>query len=408
MTTRDDCLRWDAENPLAFARERFRLPGGVIYLDGNSLGALPRATPARMAQAVEHEWGERLIASWNEAGWIDLPAKLGGAIARLIGAGADEVVVADSTSVNLFKAAAAALHATGRRVILHEAGDFPTDSYVLEGLARVAGAELRLVDRDRVAEALTDDVGVLVLTHVHYRSGAVHDMAGVNAAAQAAGAQVVWDLSHSAGALDVRLNDSGAEYAVGCGYKYLNGGPGAPAFLYVARGRQADFANPLSGWMGHAAPFAFQQGYAPAAGVLRGLCGTPPVLSMTALEQGLATFEGVDMAALRAKSMRLTSLFLDLVAERCAGFGLETACPPGAAVRGSQVSLRHPHGYEIVQALIAEGVVGDFRAPDVLRFGFAPLYVSCTDVFDAVETLRRVMAEERWRDTRFSVRLPVT
>lgn len=408
MTTRDECRRLDAEDPLAFTRERFRLPHGVIYLDGNSLGALPRATPERLATAVEHDWGERLIASWNEAGWIDMPARLGGLIARLVGAGEDEVVVADSTSVNLFKAAAAALQASGRRVILHESGDFPTDSYVMEGLARLAGAELRLVARDGLAEALTDEVGVLVLTHVHYRTGAVHDMAGVNAAARAVGAAVVWDLSHSAGALDVRLNQSGAEYAVGCGYKYLNGGPGAPAFLYVARERQADFANPLSGWMGHAAPFAFQQGYAPAAGVLRGLCGTPPVLSMVALEQGLATFDGVEMPALRAKAMRLTQLFLDLAAERCGGFGLEPACPADAEGRGNQASLRHPHGYEIVQALIADGVVGDFRAPDVLRFGFAPLYVGFADVFDAVERLRIVLTEERWRDTRFSVRLPVT
>ena len=395
----------DAADPLAFARERFRIPDGVIYLDGNSLGALPAAAPDRLAQAIEHEWGERLIASWNEAGWVDLPRRLGDRIAPLIGATPGSVVVADSTSVNLFKCAAGALQARRpRRVILAEASDFPTDAYVLEGLAALAGAELRLVARDDVRSALTQEVAVLVLTHVHYRSGAIHDMAALNAAAQAVGALTVWDLSHSAGALAVRLDADGADYAIGCGYKYLNGGPGAPAFLYVAPRHQATFANPLSGWFGHAAPFAFQQAYAPTAGAARGQAGTPPILSMIALEQGLATFDGIDMTAARLKAMQLSQAFL----EGALALGLQPACPTDPQLRGNQVTLHHPHAYAVVQALIADGVVGDFREPDIMRFGFAPLYLRHADVAEALERLRRVLAEERWRDAKFQVRLPVT
>jgi len=404
-----DAARLDAADPLAFARERFDLPDGVIYLDGNSLGALSRATPERMARAVRNEWGERLIASWNEAGWVDLPQRLGERIGRLVGAERGSVVVADSTSVNVFKLAASALRQnTPRRVILAEADDFPTDVYVLQGLGRLTGAELRLVARDAIEPALTEEVAVVVLTHVHFRTGAIHDMARLSARAASVGALSVWDLSHSAGALQVRLDADGADFAVGCGYKYLNGGPGAPAFLYVAARHQSAFQNPLSGWFGHAEPFAFAQDYAPVAGAARGLAGTPPILSMIALEQGLATFDGVDMAAARAKAMRLTQLFLDLALDRCGGFDLQAACPLDPAARGAQVSLRHPRGFAIVQALIADGVVGDFRGPDVLRFGFAPLYVGYADVVEAVGRLHRVLTEERWRDPRFSIRAAVT
>lgn len=395
----------DAEDPLAFTRERFRIPDGVIYLDGNSLGAMPAAAPERLARAVGHEWGERLIASWNEAGWIDLPKRLGGKIATLVGAEPGSVVVTDSTSVNLFKAVAGALRLRPeRRVIVSEAGDFPTDAYVLEGLAALSGCRLRLVARDEIAGALTDEVAVLALSHVHYRSGAVHDMAAISAPAHAVGALAVWDLSHSAGALTVQLAADGADFAVGCGYKYLNGGPGAPAFLYVAPRHQGDFANPLSGWFGHAAPFAFEQGYRPAEGATRALTGTPPVLSMTALEQGLATFDGVDLGALREKAKRLSQAFL----QGAMALGLEPACPLDGDARGNQASFHHPHAYALVQALIADGVVGDFREPDIARFGFAPLYLSYADIAEALTRLETILVKERWRHASFQVRLPVT
>lgn len=410
-----DAARLDAEDPLAFTRARFRIPEGVIYLDGNSLGAMPKAAPERLSRTVEHEWGERLIASWNEAGWIDLPQRLGDRIAALVGAEAASVVVTDSTSVNLFKAVAGALRLRPeRRVIISEAGDFPTDAYVLQGLATQTGAELRLVARSEIEAALSDEVAVLALSHVHYRSGAIHDMGAITTRAHSVGAQAVWDLSHSAGALPVQLARDGADFAVGCGYKYLNGGPGAPAFLYVAPRHQAGFANPLSGWFGHAAPFDFEQNYRPAERATRGLTGTPPVLSMSALEQGLATFDGVEVTALREKAKRLTGLFFDAVMAFGRPYGIEPACPERPEDRGNQVGFHHDDAYAIVQALIADGVVGDFRADHrgggagLLRFGFAPLYLRHADALEGAARFRRVMEEERWRDERFSIRLAVT
>ena len=407
--TRDACAQRDAVDPLAGRRALFELPDGVVYLDGNSLGALPKSVKPRVDAAVTREWGQDLIRSWNSAGWIDLPAKVGARIAPLIGAEPDEVVCADSTSVNLFKLAAAAVALRPeRRVIVTEPGNFPTDLYILQGLRDFhgRGLELRIVAADRIAEAIDEDVAAVVLTHAHYKTGRLHDMAAITARAHAAGALALWDLSHSAGALEVDLNGCKADLAVGCGYKYLNGGPGAPAFLFVTRRHQAQLRTPLSGWMGHARPFAFQDDYEPAAGVLRGLCGTPSVLALTALDAALDAFDGVSMADLRAKSMALGELFLALVDARCGGF--TPACPADPAARGSQVSLHHAHGYAIMQALIERGVIGDFRAPDILRFGFAPLYVRYVDVWDAVETLRRVMHEESWREARYSEVAAVT
>jgi kynureninase len=409
-TTRDDALALDRADPLAFARERFELPPGVIYLDGNSLGARPRATPAALARVAEEEWGRGLIRSWNRAGWIDAPLRIGGAIARLVGAAADEVAVTDSTSVNLYKLASAALALRpGRRVILSEPGNFPTDLYMLQGLCEQLGgsAELRLVPRDRIAEALDETVAVLVLTHVHYTSGQVFDMVALTARAHAAGVLVLWDLSHSTGALPVDLNGAQADLAVGCGYKYLNGGPGAPAFAYVARRHQPVLRQPLAGWMGHAAPFAFVDDYQPADGIARVLCGTPSVLAMAALECGVATFDGVEMADVRAKSMSLSSLFLDRLEDRLPGM-FELVSPRSASDRGSHVSLAHPNGYAIMAALIEAGVIGDFRAPDRLRFGFTPLYLSHAEVFDAVEILAGIVERETWRAPRFAVRQAVT
>ncbi|MEY3293282.1 MAG: kynureninase [Pseudomonadota bacterium] len=410
MTTRQDCVELDAVDPLGVVRERFSLPDGVIYLDGNSLGALPVAAAKAVDEAVTRQWGEDLIASWNKHGWIGLPQRVGGRIAHLIGAGADEVVAADSVSVNLFKLAAAAVGARGgRRVMLTEGGDFPTDLYILQGLAgMMPEVELRVVEPGGIEAALDDRVAVVLLSHVHYRSGAVRDMAGLNTAIRAAGALSLWDLSHSAGVLDVDLNRAGADLAAGCGYKYLSGGPGAPAYLFVARRHQAALRNPLSGWMGHARPFDFVDDYAPAPGIDRWLCGTPPILSLTALDAALDAFSGVDMAAVRAKAGALGDLFIERVGARCAGKGLALASPRDATARGGQVSFRHPQGWAVMQNLIARGVIGDFRSPDVIRFGFAPLYVRHVDVWDAVEVLGEILDAESWRDPRYQTVAAVT
>ena len=406
--TRDEAITLDRADPLAGRRDLFELEDGLIYLDGNSLGALPRAVKGRLAEAVEAEWGRGLIRSWNDASWIDLPSRVGATIAGLIGAAPYEVIAADSTSVNLFKLAAGAMAMRpGRKVILSEPGNFPTDLYILQGLAQfLPGVELRLAMPGDLHDALDDSVALLLLTHAHYKTGELHDMKALTSRAHEVGALALWDLSHSAGALEVDLNGAGADLAVGCGYKYLNGGPGAPAFAFVARRHQAAFQSPLTGWMGHAQPFAFTDEYAPGQGMLRALCGTPSVLGLTALEAALSAFDGVAMSALRAKSRALGDLFLDLVEARCPGFGI--ACPRNSEQRGSQVSLTHANGYPIVQALIARGVVGDFRAPDVLRFGFAPLYVRYVDVWDAVEHLVQVMARGEWRGERFNQVAAVT
>jgi kynureninase len=408
--TREAALAMDAADELAFLRESFVLPAGVVYLDGNSLGALPRATAARLLEVVEREWGERLIRSWNESGWIELSARVAGRIAGLVGAAPAEIAVADSTSVNLFKLLAGALRLRpGRRVVLSEAENFPTDLYVAEGLASlVDGLELRLVPRAGLAAALDERVAVLMLTQVDFRSGEIHDLAAWAGAAHAKGALALFDLSHSAGAMPVDLDATGADLAVGCGYKYLNGGPGAPAYAFVARSHQDAFVTPLAGWMGHAEPFAFDAGYRPAPGVARLACGTPPILSLAALECGVETIERGGVARLRRKSMALTELFVRLVEQQCAGLSLSLASPPEAEGRGSQVSLRHPEGYAIVQALIARGVIGDFRAPDLLRFGFAPAYLRFVDAWDAVAALRAVMAEREWDRPQHRARSKVT
>ncbi|MGD0193085.1 MAG: kynureninase [Rhizomicrobium sp.] len=406
-----DCAKMDADDPLSSARARFVIPDDVIYLDGNSLGALPGSAPARVSRVVDTEWGRDLITSWNRHDWIGMPARLGARIAPLIGAAPDEVIVADSTSVNLFKLAAAAMRLQApRRVILTETRNFPTDLYVLQGLEALLGgaASLNMVARERLSTSLTSDVALLALTHGDFRTGELHDMQALTEAAHAAGALVLWDLSHSAGAMDLHLDACAADFAIGCGYKYLNGGPGAPAYLYVARKHQASLHQPLSGWMGHAAPFEFGEQYRPADGMARLLCGTPPVISMAALEEGLKTFDGIDMRDVRAKSKALGDLFLSLVETRCADAGFGIACPKDSSRRGSQVSLKHAHGYAIMQALIDAGVIGDFRAPDTLRFGFAPLYTRYVDVWNAVEKLAAIMSSETWKQERFQIRAAVT
>lgn len=380
----------------------------MIYLDGNSLGALPKATAARVTQVVEQEWGQSLIRSWTDHGWIDLQFRVGEKIGRLIGAAAGTTVVADSTSVNLFKLLSAALDLRpDRTVILTEEGNFPTDLYMAQGLMALLGRGhlLRPVPATGLVDAMDRDVAVLMLTHVNYRSGAMHDMAALTRAAHGVGALVLWDLSHSVGAVPLRLDADGVDLAVGCGYKYLNGGPGAPAFLHVARGLQHDLRLPLTGWLGHAEPFAFESEYRPANGIARAVVGTPPVISLAALEVGVDLALHVPMAAVRAKSLRLAELFIALMASE-PGFRLLT--PRNAERRGSQVSFAHSDGYAIMQALIEGGVIGDFRAPDVLRFGLAPLYVRFVDVWDAVAALREVMRAEAWRDPRFQQQRKVT
>ena len=490
MKSRSDCSALDAADALATLRDQFTLPEGVIYLDGNSLGALPKATAARVQQVVEQEWGEGLIRSWNTAGWIAQANRIGNAIAPLVGAGPNELIVGDSTSVNLYKALSAAIaicktDSPARKRIVSERSNFPTDLYIADSLAREHGFTLVLIEAEDLGAHLNDELAVLMLTHVNYRTGRMHDMAQVSRAAHAVGALVVWDLAHSAGAVPVALRGAAAnaaaadlhgqasaaagfdgseseaadfeggereaaDFAVGCGYKYLNGGPGAPAFVWahprhLRRMDREQWRQPLSGWLGHAAPFAFTTDYRPAPGIQRFVCGTPPVLAMAALECGVAVFAAAEglggLAALRIKSLALSALFIELVEARCAGHGLALVTPREDALRGSQVSFAHAHGFAVMQALIARGVIGDFRAGgvepapataasasegthpsgragaaaaraaesgDLLRFGFTPLYTRFADVWDAVEHLRGVLASGEWREARFNQRAAVT
>lgn len=407
MTPEIRAAEFDAADPLAGYRQRFTLPEGVIYLDGNSLGALPKATPAALARVVESEWGEGLIRSWNSAGWFDMASRIGGKIAPLIGAAPHEVIACDSTSVNLFKLIAAALHMRpGRKVVLSEPGNFPTDLYMIAGLEAQGLAERRLAERDNLVAALGDDVALLMLTHAHYKTGALHDMAALTRAAHEAGALVLWDLSHSTGALPVDLNAVEADFAVGCGYKYLCGGPGAPAFAFVAERHQAGLQQPLTGWFGHAAPFAFSDDYAGAPGIERLQCGTPPVLGLAALEVGVDLIVGIGVDRLYAKSQALSEFFLECLMAH--GVHLDLVSPPRSDERGSQLSFRAPHAYAICQALIARGVIGDFRAPDVLRLGFAPAYLSFADMAAAARHLSEVLASGEWQLEEFNKRAAVT
>jgi len=423
MTSRDDCAARDAGDPLAPLRDLFAIEHidqqGLVYLDGNSLGVLPKAAIARVREVVEQEWGVGLIRSWNEAGWIDLAQRIGDRIATLIGARPGEIAIGDSTSVNVFKALHAALALNpGRARILSERINFPTDLYIAETLARDRGLELMLVDHTEIASHLDDRVAVLLLTHANYRTGQMHDMRVLTKAAHDAGAITIWDLAHSAGAAPVDLHGADADFAVGCGYKYLNGGPGAPAFIWanakhLDRMDREGWRQPLSGWLGHAAPFAFTPDYQPAPGILRFICGTPPVLSLAALDCGVDTVLAANqhggMRAIREKSLALTDLFIVLVEERCAGHGLTLVTPRDQRARGSQVSLAHDSdAYAVMQALIARGVIGDFRPPDILRFGFTPLYTRFVDVWDAVDRLQQVMTSGEWREPRFAVRAAVT
>ena len=406
--TLDEARSLDAADPLAFTRERFHLPEGLIYLDGNSLGCLPVATAERVGALIRHEWGDDLIAGWTRHGWIDAPARTAAKLTAILGARPEELLIADSTSVSLFKLLAAAVRAKPqRRVILTQEGNFPTDLYVAEGLAEMLGLELRRVAGEEIAQSIDEDTAVVTLTHVNYRSSARHDMRAINEAAKAAGAMAVWDLSHSAGAVELALDEDGCDLAVGCGYKYLNGGPGAPAFVYVADRLQEEIRSPLQGWMGHSEPFAFEESFRPVAGIARFLTGTPSILALAALDCGLETFAGVVMADVEAKARRLSQLFIDEAEARC-GDEVRLASPREPEQRGSHVSFAHPQGYAVMQALIARGVIGDFRAPDLIRFGFAPLYNRFEEVWRAAEAIGEVLGTGEWDRPRFRERGKVT
>ena len=405
MLERARCL--DAGDPLKEFRERFDVPEGVIYLDGNSLGCLPKATPERLEQVVREEWGRDLIRSWNSAGWIDLSSKIGTKIAPLIGARADEVIACDSTSINLFKLISAALAMRpGRKVVLSEPGNFPTDLYMIEGLERQGLAERRLAPREALADAPDGDVALLLLTHTHYKTGELFDMAALTHAAHEAGALVLWDLSHSGGALPVDLNGCEADFAVGCGYKYFNGGPGAPAYAFVAERHLKAARQPLTGWMGHAAPFAFSDDYKAAPGVEKLLCGTPPILGLAALEVGVDLVAEIGVDRLYEKSQALSEFFRQCLSER--GVVLDLVSPTDPDARGSQLSFRHDEAYAICQALIARGVIGDFRDPDILRFGFAPAYLRFEDMAEAARHLAEVLETGEWQKAGFRERAAVT
>lgn len=393
----------------AATRAAFVLPEGIIYLDGNSLGPLPKAAAARVAQAVEAEWGQMLITGWNRAGWMEQPARVGDRIARLIGAEPGTVVMGDTLSIKVYQALASALEMNpGRRVILSDTGNFPSDLYMADGLVRTLGDgySLRTVAPEEVLDAIDETVAVTMITEVDYRTGRKHDMAAITARAHQMGALTVWDLAHSAGALPVDLAGVGADFAVGCTYKYLNSGPGGPAFIYVAP-RHAEAARPaLSGWLGHEAPFAFDLAYRPGRGVERMRVGTPPVLQLAALEAAMDVWDMVTMAEVRARSVELTEGFIKGVEAACPGLTL--ASPRDPESRGSQVSFRHPEGYAIMQALIARGVIGDFRAPDILRFGFTPLYIGPEEVAAAVAVLAEVMDKGLWDRPEYKTRARVT
>ncbi|QZP20469.1 kynureninase [Pseudomonas sp. DR208] len=416
MTTRSHCLALDEQDPLAPLRRQFALPEGVIYLDGNSLGARPLTALARAQAVIAEEWGNGLIRSWNSAGWADLSQRLGNRLAPLIGAGDGEVVITDTTSINLFKVLSAALtvqrqRQPHRKVIVSEASNFPTDLYIAEGLAELLqqGYALRLVNSpDELPQAIDQDVAVVMLTHVNYKTGYMYDMQALTALSHECGALSIWDLAHSAGAVPIDLHQAGADYAIGCTYKYLNGGPGSQAFVWVNPALVDVVRQPLSGWFGHTRQFAMESNYAPSAGIARYLCGTQPITSLAMVECGLEIFAQTDMASLRSKSLALTDLFITLVEARCAAHELVLITPREHARRGSHVSFEHPEGYAVIQALIARGVIGDYREPRIMRFGFTPLYTSFTEVFDAVEILGEILDNRTWDQPQFKVRNSVT
>ena len=416
MITLEQCQQWDAADILAPLKNQFELPQGVIYLDGNSLGAKPRKAAENAQAVINQQWGTDLINSWNKAGWWDLPVRLGNKVGQLIGAQENETVVTDTTSLNLFKVLATAIHIqqnndNNRKIIIAERDSFPTDIYMIEGFMALInqGYQLHLIDTPAdLPVRINENTAVVVLSHVNYRTGYLHDMEEINALVHSHGALLIWDLCHSIGAVPIDLNASNSDFAIGCTYKYLNGGPGAPAMLWVNERYQTAFSQPLSGWWGHARPFDMAESYTPADNIRRYLCGTQPIVSMSLIESGVDIFLQTDMQSLRHKSLQLTDLLIALTEQECAGHNLTLITPREHAHRGSHVSLRHPHGYAIVQALIARGVIGDYREPEVIRLGVTPLYLSYTDIWHAVRHLKQVLINEEWAQSQFHTRGQVT
>jgi kynureninase len=411
MTSREACVARDSVDPLRTFRDRFLLPEGIIYLDGNSLGPMPKAAAGILNRTIEQEWGQDLIRSWNSAGWFDMPSRLGDRIGALLGAEPGQTLVCDTTSINLYKAVHAAIGLRpDRNVVIAEEESFPTDLYIVEGAMKSAGRPMkrRLIGSDgpSVEALLDEEVAVAVLSPVNYRTGALLDMAAITKRLHDAGVLVVWDLCHSIGVVEIAFDLNAVDFAVGCTYKYLNGGPGSPAFIAVAKTHQAAAQHPLSGWWGHAAPFAFDRDFRPDAGIKRFLCGTQPIISMRGVDVALDAMEGVEVTALRQKSLALTELFMARIAALLPH--LEIVTPRAPSLRGSQVGISFDKGYAVIQAMIARGVIGDFRAPDLMRFGFAPLYVRFQDVWDAAEMLASCINAEVWRDPRFNRKLDVT
>ncbi len=409
--TRDFFLELDRTDVLAPFRDEFHLPDGMIYLDGNSLGVMPKAASARALDVVAREWGQDLITSWNKNGWFHLAEKIGDKIAGLVGAGRGEVMACDATGINLYKLLSMALDMRpDRKTIIMEGSNFPTDNYMAQGLIQQLdrGHEIYFAEQETILAAITEEVAVVCLTQVHYKTGHLHDMAAITQKAHQVGALVIWDLCHSAGALPVDLNGCHADFAVGCGYKYLNGGPGAPAFIFVAKRHQGKARQPLTGWWSHAAPFAFEQDYRPADNIWQTLTGTQSILALSVLECGIDITLRADMAKLRDKSIALCDYFIALMDQHCDGFGFSLASPRDGDARGSQISLNHPKGFAIMQALIAENVIGDFRAPDIMRFGFTPLYTRYVDIWDAVMCLKNIMEKELWLKAEYDQPTAVT
>lgn len=387
----------------------FDLPEGVIYLDGNSLGPLPKGAAERANEVIAQEWGSELIRAWNSADWISLPKRVGDKVGHLIGAPEGSVATGDTLSIKVYQAVAAALKMRpDRKVILSDSGNFPTDLYMVQGLIDTIGAgyELRTPAPEEVAEAITEDVAVVLLTQVDYRSGRMHDMKAITEKAHAAGAVMIWDLAHSAGAVPVDLAGSNAEFAVGCTYKYLNGGPGAPAFIYVRPDIIAEVQPALAGWMGHDAPFAMELGYRPAMSTERMRVGTPPIVQLSILDQAMTAWDGVMMSDIRAASIELSEVFIKEVEARCPQ--LHLASPRDPSQRGSQVSFAFEDGYAAMQALIDRGVIGDFRAPNIMRFGFTPLYLDQDDIVAAAKIIEEVIGKDLWRDPKYQIKSRVT
>ena len=402
--TREDFIALDNKDVLASFADEFHIPEGVIYLDGNSLGAMPKAAKARALEVIDQEWGEDLIKSWNKAGWFNLVEKLGDKTATLIGADKGEVIYADSTGLNVYKLVAAALdQRRDRKVIVMEGSNFPTDNYMVQGLIKQLERdhEIRFAEDGDIFDAIDEDVAVVCLTHVHYKTGHLHDMAAITKKAHDVGALAIWDLCHSAGAMSVDLNGCNADFAVGCTYKYLNGGPGSQSFMFVAKRHQGTAMQPLTGWWGHDAPFGFERDYRPRKDIRQFSTGTEPIVSLAMSEVGLDIFMRADMNDIRKKSLKLTDFFIQLIEERLGGYGFKLETPVDHEKRGSQVSISSENGFPIMQAIIDAGVIGDFRAPDIMRFGFTPLYVSYVNVWDAIDRIKKIMDQNTWDQPKY-------